>query len=286
MKSYKNEITLIKNNRGCYILDTVKGCPAGSIYGGRGCYADCYAKNIARRYGFDFEDVKVRDFNNDDDQLWLFGFKNRAHTEKILKEIRAADMPFIRIGEMGDPSLAWEHTINVCKEIAPAGKQIVIITKHWKVIPENLLQDLSSLPLCINTSVSALDDDVKLDHRIEQYERLKSVCKSVLRIVSCDFNKEHSDGFDRAIVQDELFKLADGCGIDTVFRPSKDNPFVLKKVINVQKVKFLGSIQLASIYNKNTYFGRCENCSEMCGVNLARQLPNKKNEPLCDEVLA
>lgn len=268
MKSYKSEITLIKNSRGCYIMDTVKGCPAGSLFGGRGCYADCYAKNIAKRYGFDFEDVKLRDFENDDEQLWLFDFKDRSHTEKILKEIRAANMCFIRIGEMGDPSLAWEHTFDVCEEIAPAGKQIVIITKHWKVISENLLHVLPRLPVCINTSVSALDDDALLDHRLEQYERLKKVCKSVLRIVSCDFNKEHADGFDRSIVQENLFKLANGNCIDTVFRPTKDNPFVTKGIINTKRVRFLGSQGLASIYNPETYFGACEDCPQMCGATM------------------
>lgn len=62
MKTYKDKISLNKNARGCYIIDTVKGCRGGSLYGGKGCYGDCYAKNIADRYRFDFASVVRREF--------------------------------------------------------------------------------------------------------------------------------------------------------------------------------------------------------------------------------
>ena len=267
MKTYKDEITLIKNSRGCYILDTVKGCTAGNLYGGRGCYADCYAKNIADRYGFDFLRVRLRKFSSDDSQYMLFGFKDETHLNKILRELKAIDMPFVRIGEMGDPSLAWEHTIGICQDITPAGKPIVIITKHWKPIPENLLDKVSKLELCVNTSISALDEEEEIVYRLEQFERLKRVCNSVLRIVSCDFNKEHSDGLDRHLVQEELFKIAGSTVIDTVFRPRPDNPFVKKNIIKTSKVKFLRAEVLASVRNPNTYFGMCGTCPDMCGIN-------------------
>ena len=56
--------------------------------------------------------------------------------------------------------------------------------------------------------------------------------------------------------------------IDTVFRPSAKNPLVTNGIINVEKVKFLKQNVLASMYNKNAYFGRCENCTDMCGINI------------------
>jgi hypothetical protein len=59
--------------------------------------------------------------------------------------------------------------------------------------------------------------------------------------VSCDFNRDHADGFDRAIVQEELFKIGGKDVIDTVFRPSKDNPFVVKNIIKTKKTRFLGA---------------------------------------------
>src|SRR3990167_5047037 len=126
MKTYKEVITLNKNSRGCYIIDTVKGCSAGALHGGRGCYGDCYAKNIADRYGFNFLDVTTRKFDERTDQLYLFGFKYETHKSQILRAIKAVDMPFIRIGEMGDPSLDWAHTLSVCNEISVTGEPIVI----------------------------------------------------------------------------------------------------------------------------------------------------------------
>jgi hypothetical protein len=264
VKTYKETITLNKNNRGCYILDTVKGCSGGVQHGGRGCYGDCYAKNIADRYGFDFCKLKNRNLENKTDQFYLFGLEDITHTDKIIHQIKAADMPFIRIGEMGDPSEDWEHTIDICNAVSLAGKPIVIITKHWKIIPDKLLNKIHRLKLCINTSISALDNDVEIQHRLNQFYRLKNYCNSVLRIVSCDFNKDNPEGAGREVLQEELFKH--NKHIDTVFRPSKNNPFVLRGVINTKKVKFLNSTVLASLHNEETYFGKCQDCPDMCGI--------------------
>lgn len=264
MKVYKESITLNRNSRGCYILDTVKGCPGWILHGGRGCYGDCYAKNIANRYGFDFDKYRIRRFEKKDDQLYLFGLDDREHTNRIIREIKNADMPFVRIGEMGDPSVDWGHTLNVCNEISGAGKGIVIITKHWKTIPDIALKDVSRMGLCINTSISALDTDDQIEHRLSQFERLRNVCNSVLRIVSCDFNREHAHGLDRSFVQEELFKQP--THIDTVFRPSNKNYYVMKNIIKTKKVKFMRSFVLASVYNKNAYLGMCSGCPDICGI--------------------
>ena len=264
MKKYKGIITLNKNNRGCYILDTVKGCSGGRTYNNRGCYGDCYAKKIADRYGFDFLDTRKREFNNKSDQLYFFGFSDLTHTNNIIHQIKDIEMPFVRIGEMGDPSESWEHTLEICTAISKTNKPIVIVTKHWKKIPDKLLKIVEELRLCINTSVSALDENDELRYRLNQFNRLKSVCNSVLRIVSCDFNKNNEDGFNLSKIQNELFKYDKH--IDTIFRRSKDNPFVLSGVIKTEKVKFLNSLVLVSVFNKNTYFGKCNNCPDMCGI--------------------
>lgn len=261
MKAFKGEITLNRNSRGCYILDTVKGCNIVNTRP-RGCYDDCYAKNIADRYKFDFGSPVKRDFPRSDYQPSLFGFKDSEHASRMVKAIRKIKMPFVRIGEMGDPSEDWWHTLAVCEEIRPAGKPIVIITKHWHPIPEELLPTLAGI--CINTSVSALDAEKDLAYRLGQYNRLKPHCKSVLRIVSCNFNMENEEGERRQRVQEKLFENAGS--IDTVFRPSPSNPFLVAGVIKAEKKKFLGANMLASVYNPDTYFGRCETCPDMCGV--------------------
>lgn len=264
MKTYKDKITLVKNSRGCYILDTIKGCSCLSKKV-KGCYSDCYANRIASRYGFDFSQIAKRNFDRDKSgQLYFLDFKDTKHQDFLINEIKNIDMPFIRIGEMGDPSEDWEHTVNVCKIIFESKKQIVIVTKHWKTISNELLEEIKDLNICINTSISALDEDSEIEHRLNQYKRLKKYCNSVLRIMSCDFNLENHEGKLRSIIQKELFKNDNI--IDTVFRPSKNNRLVLENIINVEKVKFLKSEVLASVYNKNTYFGLCKNCPDMCGI--------------------
>lgn len=263
MKRFKEKITLNRNSRGCYILDTVKGCSITKTRP-RGCYGDCYAQGIASRYGMDFGSPVKRDFERNNIQPSLFGFDDSDHVSELVKSIRAIEMPFVRIGEMGDPSEDWEHTISVCNEIAIAEKPIVIITKHWKPLPDNLLLSLSGI--CINTSVSAMDDQNDLKYRLAQYERLKPFCKSVLRVVSCDFNTDNEDGARMKMVQDSL--LSSGKVIETVFRPSAKNEFLTGSIIKAEKVKFLRATVLASLREKGAYIGRCETCPDMCGLTL------------------
>jgi hypothetical protein len=266
MKKYKPVITLNRNNRGCYILDTIKGCSICKRDKPLGCYDNCYAKNISYRYGFDFGTPQERGFEIDSEKVCFPGFEDSHHANSIIREIKNIDMPFVRIGEMGDPSENWLHTIGICETISAAKKPIVIITKHWNTIPEEIVSRISGIGLCINTSISAMDSPQEIDHRIGQYLRLKKYCKSVLRIVSCNFNTNSVEGSTRARIQDELF-ANDGI-IDTVFRPSKSNRLVVENIINVEGVTFLKKKCLASVRSKNTYFGDCGNCPEMCGVNV------------------
>jgi hypothetical protein len=263
MKKYKSIISLSKNERGIWDLDTIKGCNSGLNENKNGCYNDCYAYKIAKRYGIDFSKSIERNFENE------------LHRKNIVKQIERIDMPFIRIGCSGDPSENWEHTLNIIQQIKEnsqltlfdisSKKQIVIITRHWKILTDEQLNKISKYNICINTSVSALDNDYLINKSIEQYNRLKPYCKSVLRIVSCDFNEDNLIGKQMAEIQRKLFK--NDLTIDTVFRPSKNNKFVLDKIINVKKMKFINSMQLISKMNKKSFIGKCENCLEMCGIN-------------------
>lgn len=261
MKQFKPIITLARNSRGCYILDTVKGCSACATKPG-GCYGDCYALKIANRYGIEFDRPTKRDFYRDERQVMLFDFLDERHLWKVVNDIRAIDMPFVRIGEMGDPSEDWDHTISVCEKIKSAGKPIVIITKHWKRIPEDMLSRLAGL--YINTSISALDSEAEREHRLDEYERLKKHCHSILRIVSCEFNMASEEGRYRDMVQDQLFR--NDHVIDTVFRPGSGNRLVKHGVINADKVRFLGTTMLASMRDETAYLGKCNGCPDMCGV--------------------
>jgi hypothetical protein len=258
MKKFKNKITFVKNMRGCCVVDSIKGCK-------HDCYGDCYAKRSIARYGIDFSNTQNRDFDADKfNQLTLFDFYNSKHEREIIKEINNSELPFVRMGDMGDPSEDWRHTIKIMRVLLLSEKKVVIVTKHWKPIPENLLQYLKGVT--INTSLSALDSSDELKHRLSQYERLKGYCNSVLRVVTCDFNKKNTDGECMSEIQADLLKKEKV--IDTIFRPSLNNDYVTKGIINIKKVPFLKSTCYASIFNLKNYFGYCDNCPDMCGVNL------------------
>jgi len=264
MREYKNIISLSKNGRGIWDLDTIKGCKSGLDENPNGCYNDCYAYKTAKRYGIDFG-KSINRF-----------FINNLHRNLIVNQIERIDMPFIRIGCSGDPSEDWEHTINIIKQIKEnsqlslfdisSKKQIVIITRHWNILTDDQLKEISKFNICINTSVSALDNANLINKSIEQYNRLKPYCKSVLRIVSCDFNENNKQGKEMAETQRKLFK--NDLTIDTVFRPSKNNIFVKNEIIKIKKMGFMKSKTLVSKYNKKTFLGKCENCLEMCGLNI------------------
>jgi hypothetical protein len=264
VKNYKSIISLSKNERGIWDLDTIKGCKSGLIENPNGCYGDCYAFKTAKRYGIDFSNSVER------------YFENEQHKKSIIKSIEKIDMPFIRIGCSGDPSENWEHTINIIKQIKESSqlslfdisskKQIVIITRHWKLLTDIQLKELKKYNICINTSVSALDNENLINNSLSQYNRIKPYCKSVLRIVSANFNENNQIGKKMAEIQRKLFK--NDLIVDTVFRPSSKNEFVLNEIINVKKMAFMKSKQLISKFNKKAFTGKCENCLEMCGINI------------------
>lgn len=259
MRRYSNIISLTKNSRGVFSLDPLIGCTSGTRLDKRGCYGDCYASRIATIYGYDFTKTVKRDF------------KNLEHLKLTIHQINKVKLPFIRMGTMGDPSEDWEHTLCVISKIQESHqlkiwdvrKEVVIITKHWGNISDKQLSVLKSLKVCINTSVSALDEDMLLRNSLEQYNRLKPYCRSILRVVSCDFNKDNNEGLRLSKIQDELFKLP---VLDTVFRPSKKSKLVADGIILAKEGKFLGKRAFLSKFNKKTYIGNCNNCLEMCGV--------------------
>lgn len=264
MRTYKTTISLSKNGRGIWDLDTIKGCASGVLENDKGCYGDCYAMKTAKRYGIDFSKSTERHFESE------------QHRLQIIRQIEKINMPFIRIGCAGDPSENWGHTINIIKKLKESNqlslfdisskKQIVIITRHWNILTDLQLNELSKYNVCINTSVSALDNENLINIALIQYERLKPFCKSILRIVSCDFNEQNEIGKQMAETQRKLFKNDNV--IDTVFRPSKNNPLVKDEIINVKKMGFMKSKTLVSKFNKKAFLGKCSSCLEMCGLNL------------------
>jgi hypothetical protein len=260
MRTYSNKISLTKNSRGIYSLDTSIGCTSGMANEIGGCYSDCYAAKSAKLYGYDFSKTVLR------------SFENEYHRRFILNQINKIPLDFVRIGTSGDPSEKWEHTISILKKIDKCNKQIVIITRHWTILKDEHLNYLKTINVCINTSISALDKPEILTNCLNEYNRIKPFCKSILRIVSCEFNLENENGKTLSDIQHLLFKNEDT--LDTVLRVNKSNHFVKDGIIKVKQSTFLGKKALISKFNKKTYFGKCSNCHEMCGIKINNEAHN------------
>jgi len=252
MRSYNKKITLTENGRGIWTLDPIMGCKSGIEKDKKGCFSDCYAARSARIYGYDFTENVLRDFESE------------KHKQTIIRKINRLDFPFIRMGNSGDPSENWEHTLKILESLEGINKEVVIITKHWNKLTLKQLKRISKLNVCINTSVSAIDEN--LHQNIEQFELLKNYCKSILRVVSFDFNTKNKKGLDYSLIQDWLFNSFDV--LDTVFRCSKSNQMYKEGIINIKETKFLGDKCYVSKFNPKTYFGKCNNCLEKCGLHM------------------
>jgi len=250
MRSYSKKITLTENGRGVWTIDPIMGCSSGVKLDKKGCFSDCYAARNARIYGYNFSNNVLRFFEND------------KHKDSIIRKINKLKFPFIRMGNSGDPSENWEHTIYILESLKEINKQVVIITRHWNKLNLSQLKRLNNLNVCINTSISPIDKNIHVN--IEQYELLKKYCESVLRCVSFDFNTKNNEGMKYSMVQDWIFNTYDV--LDTVFRCSKSNDLYKKGIINIKETKFLSKNCFVSKKNKKTYFGNCVNCIDKCGM--------------------
>jgi hypothetical protein len=267
VRPYSSKIALLQNSRGVYNLDPSAGCSSGTRENKRGCYADCYSARIARMYGYDFTQTVLRDF------------ESIEHMNEIIRKINKIDLPFIRMGNLGDPSEFWGHTLKICSDIQRGLKEIqlslfqevrqkliVILTRHFKTIPDKNLADLQRFNICINTSVSAIDTDP--ERNVNEYNRIKPYCNSILRVVTFDFNTDIQAGREYKEIQDWL--LSHDNVIDTVFRPFPGNPLVGGGIIKTAKKKFLGKETVASMHNNKVFMGRCQACKEKCGVGVLK----------------
>lgn len=234
-------------------LDPFKGCEDGLKNNPNGCWGLCYAAKIAKFRGYDFGKTIYRDFKNEQ-QLKNIG-------KKLIQTsfIEGIQPQFVRLGVMCDPSFDWEHTLKIVDKIRAYNVDIIIITKHWKELQENQLSRLNGL--CINTSISVLDSDNQIQYRLYWYNKLKKYCKSILRVNTADFNDEN-------LKEKQIQLLNNEKVIDNILRIPKSHYLVKNGVVNVNKYKFLNSMVYASIFNKSTHFGYCDDCKEKCGLSL------------------
>jgi len=266
LRTYSNTLTADVNQKGVLDVDTVKGCTAGmTARPDRGCYNACYAENIARFRGMDFSRAVVRK---------VFG---PAHAERIVRAVKAAPQGFFRIGTMGDPCHAWEHTVGVVEWLAPYAVP-VIVTKHWYKASNDHFRRLVACGTVLNTSVSGLDTQAELAHREKQIARYADLGGlSVARVVSCDFDDATPEGARMAAIQTRLFALRPI--IDNPLRVPRTHPLVQSGVIRVQVVQDLASMRTVSIARADAYVGHCGTCPDQCGLSSIRDTDHPKPQP-------
>ena len=253
-KQYLPVLTASENFKGVLDVDTVKGCYSGmAAYPGTGCYGACYAATTAKQYGRDFSIAVSRK-----PAPWSW--------RSVWRQVRDYRGNWYRIGTAGDPCHDWANTVAVCELFRSTGKHPVIITKHWQILDDEQLGRLAALAAVINTSVSALDTEQELKHRLRQIERVKKAgIKSVARVVSCNFGVTEW-GVERAKVQAELLKLDPI--VDNPLRiPATDQRVIDGHLIVDRIAEAVGGGKSVSLHKPDVYLGKCVGCPDQCGAH-------------------
>ena len=250
-KRYAKRLTVEVNSKGVMDIDTVKGCSLGmKARPGVGCYGSCYANKLASLYGYDFPVSVSRKIIPEE----------RAMIER---KVKAHASNWFRIGTMGDPCHDWNGTVEVCEWLGKL-KTPVIITKHWVTATDEQLRRMKAVGVVFNTSLSALDTDEELEHRLLQFHRIGGLgLISIARIVSAKFG-ETEDGKRMDAIQKRLYALTPQ--IDNPLRVPKTHPQVASGDIIVEKRKDINAMVSMSINEPNVFTGKCVDCSDQCGV--------------------
>jgi hypothetical protein len=262
-RPYSPVLTATLNGKGVLDVDTVRGCTAGlSRYPNGGCYGECYAVRGCARSGVDFS-VSV----------------SRRPTVKtwpaVFSTVERHPLQWYRVGVMGDPCHDWDNTVSVCLALKRTRKTPVIVTKHWHALMDGHIDVLRGLGAVFNTSVSGMDTDNEIRHRLTQFRRLGGFgVRSLLRVVTCRYGG--SDWAKRC--NDEQRKLLSVSPIiDNPLRPSKHNPRVLSGdiLISPSDPGTVGG-RYVSLHSKDVYLGTCTACPDQCGAS--KPLPTTSNQ--------
>lgn len=238
---YRSYLSASINRKGVLDIDTVKGCEFGmNKYPDGGCYGLCYAYKMSELYGYDFSKSIVRKVID------------RKSIERTLKK---HPLSWFRIGTMGDPSYDWDNTADVCEWLSKF-KIPVIITKHWVKMSCDHAKSFLKNNVTINTSISPLDTQEEIEHRLYIFKWLKDIgINSILRIVSAKFgNTENGNNLKQK--QNQIFNNYPI--IDNPLRiPEKDKRVLCGDIIT-ERHKDLGGGSTISISKSNTYIGPCK----------------------------
>lgn len=252
---YLPVLTVSENLKGVLDVDTVKGCYSGmAAYPGTGCYGACYAAKTAKQYGRDFTIAVSRK-----PAPWSW--------REVWRQVRDFHANWYRVGTAGDPCHDWENTVTVCEMLQSTGKHPVIITKHWQTASDQQLERLRALSAVLNTSVSALDTEQELRHRLRQIERIRDAgIKSVARVVTCNFGATDW-GRERDAVQRALLEFRPM--IDNPLRIPASDPRVIAGDLVVSRIaEAVGGGKTVSLHSPDVYLSTCVGCPDQCGAHM------------------
>jgi hypothetical protein len=258
-------LTVVKNRKGVIDVDTVKGCTLGMrAYPDGGCYGECYAYKTAKQYGLDFSTSVSRKI------------ADREHMETLTRIMQGFTAPWYRVGTAGDPCHDWNNAVVVCRALRYANKIPVIITKHWLTLSDEQILQLKKLSAVFNTSVSGMDTDAELTHRICQASRIKQFgLRSILRIVTCNYGVSN---WAKSCNDKQRYLFSLGPFIDNPFRATSKNARVIGGDIIMRRVvDAVGGGKFVSLHNDGVYLGTCPGCPDQCGVD-EMTISNKTKE--------
>jgi hypothetical protein len=250
-------LTVSENLKGVIDVDTVKGCHLGmKAYPHGGCYGECYANKNAKLYGYDFTRSISRKIS---------GREHRGTLNGILNNYKS---PWYRIGTAGDPCHDWQNTLVVIRAFRYqyTNKVPVIITKHWIPLEDEQLMELKRLKAVINTSVSGMDTDCEIKHRVHQMNRIKDAgIRSVTRIVTCNYG---NSPWSKVCNEKQEYLMSLVPIIDNPLRVGRTNAHVLNGDILIeQRNESVGGGKIVSLNNKKAYLGTCKDCPDQCGID-------------------
>jgi hypothetical protein len=265
---YQPFLTVDVNRKGVLDIDTVKGCTSGmAAYPDGGCYGECYAKKIADRNGIDFTRSVTRRFHTP----W-----QRSTLCKLMAESGAN---WYRVGTMGDPCHDWDNTNAVLKMLWPMKMTPVIVSKFWISPTDDQLVRLGKNGAVLNISVSGMDTEGELAHRLSERARAQELgIYTVLRVVTARYGASE---WARTCAEKQDYLLSLAPIIDNPLRARYTNERVLSgDIILTKRGDSIGGGKAVSLYRDSAYLGRCANCPDQCGVQGGRDVHKVNDDEL------
>jgi hypothetical protein len=266
-RRYGPWLTVELNRKGVLDIDAVKGCADGmAAYPDGGCYGECYAARTANRFGIDFTQSVKRQLHTQ----W--------HKSTLTRMMGESGLSWYRVGTAGDPSFSWSHTIQIIRRLWFMEMTPVIVTKCWREPTDEQLDKLRQAGAVVNISVSGMDTDIELEHRLAQRKRfMQAGIWTIARVVTCAFGPSE---WARTCAEKQAYLMSLNSVIDNPLRPSVSNWRVLEgDIITTHRSDSVGGGKVVSLHSASAYLGKCEGCPDQCGLEGGIMARKKEDAP-------